>query len=396
MALMTCMQAFDFDTPIERRETSSLKWERYAGRDILPLWVADMDFRSPPSVIEALHRRVDHGVFGYTLPSAALTETIREMLKDKYGWEVEAEWIICLPGLVSGINVSCRSVGMDGDEVMTTIPAYPPFLSAPRLSRRRLLSVPMSCRNGLWAIDMEGLEAAVTDRTRLFILCSPHNPTGRLFSLNELRKLAEFARDHDLVMCSDEIHCDLVLDETRKHIPFACAHPGNAGRTITLMSPSKTYNIPGLGFSFAVIPNPELRRRFSDAMDGIVPDINAFGYEAALAAYRGGAGWLEELLDYLRINKDTLMSRVGGWEGLSVAYPEATYLAWIDVRPLGLDDTSRWFENAGVGLSDGREFGIPGFVRLNFGCSRSTLIEALRRMEQALNSRKALSSSRAR
>ena len=375
---------FDFDTPIDRRGSASVKWDTYRGRDVIPLWVADMDFRSPPVVLEALQRRVEHGVFGYTHAPEELTPAILARLQADYRWQVEPEWLVWLPGLVTGLNVACRAVGEDGDQVLTPVPVYPPFLSAPRHSRRDLLTVPLGRRDGRWELDLERLEAAVTPRTRLLLLCSPHNPVGRVFGREELAALADLCARHDLVICSDEIHADLVLDPDKAHVPTAALEPEVARRTITLMAPSKTFNTPGLGFSFAVVPDGALRGRFRAAMAGIVPQVNALGYTAALAAYRDGGPWQAALLAALRANRDSVEQAVAAMPGLAMDHVEATYLAWIDTRPAGLEDPVQFFEQAGVGLSDGRDFAGPGFVRLNFGCPQATLREALGRMGQAL------------
>ncbi len=376
---------FDFERQIDRRETGSLKWDKYIGRDVIPLWVADMDFASPPAVIEALHQRVEHGTFGYTLAPQELVEVILERLQRLYGWQVEAEWLVWLPGLVTGLNVACRAVGTEGADVLTHVPVYPPFLSAPELSGRQTIRVPMAEAEGRWVIDFDRMDEMVTPRSRLFLFCNPQNPTGRVFGRGELEQLADFCERRDMVICSDEIHCDLILDPDRRHQPTAGLDPAVAARTITLMAPSKTFNLPGLGCSFAVISDDALRRRFRRVMAGIVPFVNLFGYTAALAAYRDGEGWLAALLDYLRGNRDLVQQAVSAMPGLSMATVEATYLAWIDVRALGLSDPAAFFEEAGVGLSDGAEFGSPGFVRLNFGCPRLLLRRGLERMARAVD-----------
>ncbi len=372
---------FDFDTIIDRTGTGSEKWDRYAGRDIIPLWVADMDFMAPPSLISALHQRIEHGVFGYTLPSAALIEATLNMLLNAYRWDVQPEWLVWLPGLVSGINAACRSVGADGDAVVTFTPAYPPFLSAPALAGRQLHTVPLKSGYSGWGIDPELLASAITDRTRLLMLCSPHNPTGRVWSLTELEAVAELAERHNLVVCSDEIHSGLVLDQEKRHIPLASLSPDIARRTITLQAASKTYNIPGLGCSFAVIPDEELRVAFRCTISGIVPQINILGYTATEAAYRYGEPWRKELIAYLRQNRELVYEAVMEIDGLLTWPVEATCLAWIDARGLGVDDPAVFFERLGVGLSDGAPFGSPGFLRLNFGCPQALLKQALLRMK---------------
>jgi len=375
---------FDFDAPVDRRDTASLKWEKYKGRDIIPLWVADMDFRSPPQIIRALHQRVADGVFGYTVPADGLNQAVVTMLATRYGWKVEADWLVWLPGLVSGLNVACRAVGEDGDDVMTAVPVYPPFLTAPGFSRRNLIKVPLNEQNNRWAFDFDLLERSITAKTRLFMLCNPHNPVGRVFKRRELTALAEICQKHDMVICSDEIHCDLILDREKIHVPTATLAPGIAERTITLMAPSKTFNLPGLGCAFAVIPDKILRRQFKNAMAGIVPSVNLFGYTAARVAFEDCADWHALLLEYLRGNLEIVERAVRRMPGLSMAPVEATYLAWIDMRATDLENPAVFFEDAGVGLQNGAEFDGPGFVRLNFGCTRNLLEKALDRMAAAV------------
>ncbi len=395
--------AFDFDTPVDRRETACMKWDKYCGRDVIPMWVADMDFRSPPAVIEALHGCAEHGVFGYPAVPRDLVWAVQSRLEERYGWTIEEDWLVWLPGLVTGLNVVCRAVGRENDRVLTTVPVYPPFLKAPGFSGRRLDTVPLSGPDEAafdaagsggdtggrrWRMNFDAIESAVGPQTRLFILCHPYNPVGRAFDRTELEKLAAVCEKHDLVVCSDEIHCDLILDPAKRHVPFAALGREVADRTITLMAPSKTFNIPGLGCSFAVISNARLRARVKSAMAGIVPMVNAMGFAAALAAYRHGGAWHAALLEYLRQNRDVVTAAIGEIPALTMTPVEATYLAWIDIRAAGLTDPVAFFESAGVGLQDGRDFAGPGYVRLNFGCPRSVLVEALARMRQALAERR--------
>ncbi len=374
----------EFDQIIDRRGTGSVKWDKYRDRDILPLWVADMDFRSPPAVIEALHERVSHGIFGYTAPPDELADAVSAHLRAAFDWEIDVDWLVWLPGLVTGLNVACCAVGREGDAVATLVPVYPPFLSAPSLTGRQLVTIRLEQTNGRWGIDFDLLEQSISPRTRLFMLCNPHNPVGRAFDRQELERVADLALRFDLIICSDEIHAGLILDEGKRHIPIAALAQEVADRTITLQAPSKTFNIPGLGCSFAVISNPSLRRTFKQAMGGLVPHVNTLGYTATLAAYRYGSEWHRELLAYLRGNRDLVERTIRELPGLSTAHVEATYLAWVDTRETGLTDPGRFFEAAGVGLSDGREFDGNGFVRLNFGCPRPLLQEALQRMRDAL------------
>jgi cystathionine beta-lyase len=375
---------WDFETPPDRRNSASQKWDKYAQRDVIPLWVADMDFTSPEPVLRALHQRIEHGVMGYTLPPASLVTAVQEYLHRRYAWTIEPDWLVWLPGLVTGLNVACRAVGSPGDEVITATPVYPPFLTAPVHAGRQRVAVPMAADRDRWQWDFDRLDAAAGSRARLLLLCSPHNPVGRVFSKTELERLVEWCNRRDVIICSDEIHCDLVLDRERPHIPTATLNAAARDRTITLMAPSKTFNIPGLGCAFAVIAAPELRRRFRHAMAGIVPSVNLMGYVAAEAAYRHGWAWHAALLEVLRANRDRVQAAVRAMPGLATWPVEATYLTWIDVRPSGIEQPAAFFEDGGVGLSDGAEFGLPGFVRLNFGCAPDLLEKALARMAAAL------------
>lgn len=377
---------FDFDRPVERRGGDSLKWNRYAGTDVLPMWVADMDFAVAAPIVEALERRVAHGVFGYCAPWPSLGEAITDALARDHDWRVDPDWIVWLPGLVSALNVVCRAIGQPGEAVLTATPIYPPFLSAPRHQQRIVRPVDVRPASERWSWDWDALEAAArrTDPpSRLLLLCNPHNPTGRVLTRPELERIGALCVRHDLVLCSDEVHCGLVLDEGLRHLPIAALDPDIARRSITLMAASKTFNLPGLGCAFAVIPDGALRARVLGAMRGIVAHVNALGLVATEAAYRHGEPWRHALLAYLRRNRAHLGAALAQLPGLQMSPPQATYLGWIDARGLGEVDAVRHFERAGVGLSDGREFGAPGFVRLNFGCTRATLDEALRRMAQA-------------
>lgn len=381
---MTC---FDFDHAPERRGTDSQKWQKYAGRDVLPLWVADMDFVSAPPILDALRARVDHGVFGYARPTASTVEAVTGALAQRYGWKVDPEWIVWLPGLVVGLNVTAQAFAGPGEEVLTLTPVYPPFTSAPRNSGRSPVGVPFTLAGGKWEIDWDALERAVTPRTRLFYLCNPHNPLARVWRRAELERLGEFCVRHNLVLCSDEIHCDLILDPALPHVPSATLSPALAARSVTLMAPSKTYNVPGLGTSLAIIPDATLRARFNRAAAGVVAEVTCLGFTACEAAYRDCEPWRQQLLTYLRGNRDYLVDALPrALPGLKIEAPvEATYLLWMNVAGLGIPDPVAHFERHGVGLSDGAPFGArPGtHLRLNFGCPRATLVEAVRRMQAA-------------
>jgi cystathionine beta-lyase len=359
----------------------SVRWNRYAGRDVIPLWVADMDFPAPPAVIEALRERVAGGLFGYGQPLPSLVDAVVAHCAREYAWAIEPDWLVWLPGLVPGLHAACRAI--EGD-VFTATPVYPPFLSAPSSQRRLLRSLPLVCDEHGWGWDFAAADALMK-AARLFLLCHPHNPVGRAWREDELWQLAALAEKHDLVVCSDEIHCDLTLNG--RHRPFATLAPEIAARTITLMAPSKTFNIAGLGCAFAIIPDATLRRNFCAAMHGIVPHPNVLGLAACEAAYRDGGAWRTQLLDTLRGNAARVEQAIDALPGLSMQRVEATFLAWIDCRELGIEHPAAFFEQAGVGLSDGADFGPASAyarcVRLNFGTPRALLDEALGRIARA-------------
>jgi cystathionine beta-lyase len=389
---------FDFDHVPDRRGTDSQKWQKYAGHDVLPLWVADMDFPSPPAVIAALHRRIDHGVFGYARPVKSTVDAFVDALAARYDWHIEPSWLVWLPGLVVGLNVAVQAFAQPGEQVLSCTPVYPPFLTTPKNSNRETLPVPLALNHagepalsgveGRWEVDFAALERAVTPRTKVFLLCHPHNPVARVWRRDELVRLGEFCLRHKLILQSDEIHCDLILDPGLSHVPTAMLGPEIAAHTVTFMAPSKTYNLPGMGTSIAIISDPKLRAQFVRAAAGIVAEVTALGYTACEAAYRDSEPWRQELLAYLRGNRDFLKNFLSReLPGMRLEAPiEATYLAWFNVEALGLADPVAHFEKYGVGLSDGAFFGAPHgkYVRLNFGCPRATLEEALRRMKAAL------------
>jgi cystathionine beta-lyase len=388
------MATFDFDTVPERRGTDSQKWQKYAGRDILPMWVADMDFKSPPPVLAALQERVAQGIFGYARPVKATVDAVVGAMEARYGWKIDPAWLVWLPGLVCGLNVAVDTFSEPGDEILCLTPVYPPFLTSPRNRGRTTRAVPLVLRPGepaSWGIDWDLLQQAITPRSKVLLLCQPHNPLARIWGPDEVAQLAEFCVRHKLILCSDEIHCDLILDGRRRHSPTAvtaAAVQGVSRQLVTFMAPSKTYNLPGLGTSFAIVSDPELRLRLVRGGTGIVAEVTALGFAACEAAYRDGEPWRQALLAYLSGNRDFLLDFVRReLPGIRVDGPiEATYLAWLNVSALGLSNPAAHFETHGVGLSDGEMFGAAkgNAVRLNFGCPRATLAEGLRRMKAAL------------
>ncbi len=375
---------YDFQTMVDRRGTGSLKWQKYRDRDVLPMWVADMDFRSPPAVREALLERVEHGVYGYTVPYSSVEDAVMEYLEKVHGLKIEREWLVWMPGLVPALNTASRAYETPGDAVMTNTPVYPPFLTAPEWQNKTLQAVPLKVVDDRYTFDFQAMEKAVTDKTRLFILCNPHNPVGRAWSMEELRELLAFCKRHHLILISDEIHCDLIYGKGVKHHTMLNVDSWAYDNSLTLMAPSKTFNVPGLSCSFIIIPNAKLRHRFNRASRGMITEINCLGYVGCEAAYRHGMQWLGELVEVLRGNYERTYNFVREKMPRIHMFPmEATYLAWMDVRGLGLEAPDKFFEDNGVGLSNGALFGSPGFLRLNFGCPREMLDCALERMEAA-------------
>lgn len=381
----------DFDTIINRRSTESVKWNWF-DEDVLPMWVADMDFRSPEPVIEALRERVDHGVFGYGLAPEGLQEAIAAHLADRQAWDVDPDTVDFISGVVTGFNHAIYSLTEPGDKVLIQPPVYPPFLMAPEQAGRQRVENPLVRRDdGQYEIDFDDFEAKVASGVKLFILCSPHNPVGRVFTQAELTRMAEICLAHDVLICSDEIHADLIFSG-HQHTPIASLSPEVAARTVTYYAPSKTFNLAGLSTSIYVAQDAELRKRLKSSMTMLLGHPNILGMQATLAAYRSGQPWLDAVLVYLEANRDYLVEFVRKeLPGISVWQPEGTYLAWLDCRGLGLERSPHKFflEEARVGLNEGADFGEAGagFVRLNFGCPRALLKEGLSRMKAALSQR---------
>lgn len=378
---------YDFDEIIDRTCTSSLKWEKYKDRDIIPMWVADMDFKVPPAILDTLRQSIEHGILGYTVIPDDLNKILIAKLNDLYNWNIEKEWILWVPGVVCALNIACATFGGPQDKIVTTTPIYPPFLTAPKNCGKQLLTVPMIDINQRTTLDFDALEKELKENTGLFMFCNPYNPCGTVFTKEEINRIVDLCAAYDVVICSDEIHSDFVLDENKCHIPTASVSQTAKRQTITLMAPSKTYNIPGLGCSFAIIPDKGLRNKFKAGLHGLIPEVNLLGLFAAKAAYTECDEWLSQLIIYLRKNRDIVQNRVNKMPGCKLNPVESTYLAWIDVRDTGLEDPVLFFEQAGVGLSDGSFFGQKGFIRLNFGCPGSVLEEGLKRMETALKKR---------
>jgi cystathionine beta-lyase len=372
----------------DRHGTGSEKWDHWAGqqtadgREILPVWVADMDFRSPPEVIEALHARVDHAVFGYTADPPGFAPALADHMARVHGWQIDPACVVGTPGVVTGLALAARMLTEPDDEILTFTPIYPPFLSLPGAAGRRSLRVPLARRETAWEVDFDALETAVTPKTKMLWLCHPQNPTGMVHTREELLQLAEFAAKHGICVVSDEIWSDLILDGSA-HVPFASIDHPVAKAAITLVAPSKTWNIAGLDCAAAILPEAGMKTRWRPSGGGLVPMVNPLGYAAAEAAWLHGDPWRRKLLALLRHHMQLVGQAVSEIPGLSWIPPHATYLAWIDCRESGVADPQAACEAVGLGTSDGRGFAGPGFIRINTACPTAMLEEALRRLCEA-------------
>jgi cystathionine beta-lyase len=379
---------FDFDQVFERQGTGSTKWSRYPA-EVLPMWVADMDFAAPPMVIDALHKRLEHPMLGYSVAQDSLRAAIVADLWSKYGWRVEPQQILFLPGVEPGFNMALHALVEPQQNVVVQVPNYPPLRHAPGHWNLNKVELPFTPLDGEFHTPLAALRDALQGGGAL-LLSNPHNPLGKVFGRDELKAVADICIEQDAWIISDEIHAELCFDG-RVHIPTASLGAEIAERTITLMSASKAYNIAGLKTSFAIIQNAKLRERVNSARAGMVDSVNALGLEATRAAYSEAGPWLEALKAYLQANRDYLVDAVKNrLPGVTMTVPQGTYLAWLDCSGLGLDDPQGFFlKEARVGLSAGVDFGDDAgqFVRLNFGCPRALLEEGLARMERSLKAR---------
>ncbi|EAQ66299.1 putative aminotransferase [Marinomonas sp. MED121] len=367
----------------DRQNTQSIKWEKFPG-DIIPMWVADMDFESPKPIIQALQERVSDGVFGYTKADDSLNQAIIDNAYKQYTWQIKSKDINYLPGLVCALHVAVRAFTKEDEGVIIPGPVYFHLTKAAQLANRTIHAIPMTLEENRWLPDMDAFAKACADsKSKLILLCNPHNPGGTVFNREELTKIHALAKQHDLTVVSDEIHCDLILDEGLKHIPFASLNEDAANRTVTLMAPSKTYNVAGLGLAYSVIQNLTLRNIFNLARSGIMPDPNLLAFNATKSAYTECQDWHQDLIKYLRKNRDLIYQKLSHTQ-CKISKIEATYLAWIDVSYLKLEDAEAYFLKAGVAISDGKQFGNSNFIRLNFGCSHQQLDQALTRLLKVL------------
>ena len=375
-----------FDEVVDRTQTPSEKWDKYKDKDVIPAWVADMDFKSPPCVIVALQKRVSEGVFGYTAIDEQTYAAIIGFITRHYGWEIRKEWLVFTHGVVSSMNIACMAV--ETQSVMTTTPIYPHFIKAPKHAGHEVIAIKMKEENNRWTLDFEAMEAQINPTCKLFMLCNPYNPAGTVFTCKELEQLGAFCVKHDLTICSDEIHADLLLNPKAKHIPIASLSLALQERTITLMAPSKTFNIAGLQSSFAIIPSAKLRETFKKTMGNTVGGVNLLAITATKAAYMYGEPWLKELRIYLKENLTMVEDFIAKNPTLKLLHQDATFLAWIDASALHVKSPYEFFLQHGVGLSDGKPFGDENFVRLNFGTTKTLLQEILTRMQNAMDSLK--------
>jgi cystathionine beta-lyase len=391
--------AYNFDSIIERRGTNSFKWRQYP-EDVMPLWVADMDFAAPEPIVAALRAKVEHGVFGYEMPSGELSETVAARMQTLYGWQVSPDWVVATPGVVAGFTIAAHTVCTAGQGILIQPPVYPPFLKIHENAGLVRQDAPLVTETDgstlRYAVDFDVVKKAVHSggaQTGMFLLCNPHNPTGQAYSRDDLLRMADICLKNGVVICSDEIHSELLLGGAQ-HLSIAALGPEIAARVITLIAPSKTFNVPGLFCGFAIIPDKDLRERYKKTIERMGMHVGSFGLAAAQVAFSGACDeWLAALCVYLTGNRDFLVEFVQReFDGIRTTVPDATYLAWLDCNELvksgRITGTPYKFflRQAKVALNEGKEFGPggEGFVRLNFACPRSKLIEALEKMKAAL------------
>lgn len=385
---------FDFDQAIDRRNTNCAKWDLiktiFGDKDILPMWVADMDFNTAPCIVDALKKQAALGIFGYTCRPQSYLDAIVDWVLRRHGWKIKPEWLTYSPGVVTALNLCIQTFSLPGDRIVIQPPVYYPFARSIISNGRRVENNPLKQDGQRYGMDLEEFEKKTVDRTPLMILCSPHNPVGRVWEREELARVGEFCVKNDMILISDEIHSDLVF-KGFKHVPTASISEEIAKRTITCIAPSKTFNLAGLKTSVIIIPSAKIREKYNATLQNLALGAdNSFGLVALEAAYRQGDEWLEALLDYLEANIDFAVSYFREKiPRIKVARPEGTYLMWLDCRGLGLDSRALdafMREKAGIWLDDGPMFGPggEGFQRMNVACPRSTLSQALERIKTAV------------
>lgn len=389
------MKQYNFDEIINRRGTNCVKYdglkEAFGNADLTPLWVADMDFATPDFIIDALKKRCEHPVFGYTFASEAYYRAIIEWVNYKYNWKIEKEWLSYIPGIVKGIGFAVQCFTHPGDKVIIQPPVYHPFRIVPSTMRREVVFNPLKEVDGTYEMDFDQLESIIDDRCKLLILSNPHNPGGIVWKKESLVRLADICHRHGLIVLSDEIHAELAFPQAGHH-PFATVSEAAADCSITFMAPSKTFNIAGIVSSYAIIPNAKLRKQFfEDYLEA--GEFNAgtiFAYEATIAAYTYGAEWLQQVRMYIIENMRVVQEYIEAHiPGIKVYPTQASFLMWLDCREMGLSQTelvSLFQDKAGLALNDGSIFGPggEGHMRLNVGCPRSILLDAMQRLAEAV------------
>lgn len=373
---------FDFESPSSRKNTDSLRWDKYSD-EVIPLWVADMDFKSPPCVIDTLTQRINHGVFGYSHAPNNLKDLITEHLLVEYQWEVDPNWIVILPSVVSGLYTAARQLSKANEHLLVPKPVYHHLRLAALNAPREFSEIDLINQAGRLIFPIDQLDSYRKTNSRLLYLCNPQNPGGTVYTHQELLDLGNYCTQHDLLICSDEIHAGLVLDPKAKHIPIASLNEEIANRTVTLMSLNKTFNFPGEGLAWVVAKNPTLRKAMQTDLHATIPEPSLLSYVSTMAALKDGKAWRLELIKYLRENLRLIEKEINTNNKLSLINTQASYLAWINCSDLGLEKPEEHFLNFGVALSPGSQFGAANFVRLNFGTQRSRLTEALQRIRNA-------------
>lgn len=382
----------NFDRDISRDGTHSVKYDArqdvFGKADVIPAWVADMDFATPPAVTQALIERANHPIYGYTIYPDSLYESIIDWLKRRHGWEIKRDWIVMCPGVVPSLNAAVMAFTQPGEAIIIQPPVYFPFFSAATQTGRKLVENPLRSEDGKYTIDFDHLEQCAQE-AHLLLLCSPHNPVGRVWSKQELERLLQISEKHDLIIFSDEIHADLIYPGNQHHTLAPLTD--NPTNILTAITPSKTFNIPGLNLSTLIIPDPETRKKITQVFDAMhISASNPFSIAAFEAAYREGEPWLEELLVYLRDTRDCVQAYLTEHlPQIKLIPSEGTYLLWLDCRGLNLNDAElkRFFvHEAGVGLSPGALFGKEGsgFMRLNIGAPRETIMTVLENIRRVL------------
>ena len=376
----------NFNNLVPRKNTLSLKWDfKYQDKDILPMWVADMDFKAPKAIIKAIEKRLNHGILGYSRPSKEINKALVNYYKKKHNWKIKEEWIVWGTGIIPAMNIVCKMIGKDKDEVISPSPIYYYFFQVPKDMGKELLLLPLIEKNNRWTLDFKTLEKLISPKTKIFLLCNPQNPGGVVFTKEELKKLGDICIKNNIYICSDEVHCDLIIDKKSKHIPIASLSKELSNQTITLGAPTKTYNIPGLSISYAIIPNKDLRESFIKTKGSLIQNPNLIGLEALIPAYTKCENWHKKLIKYLRNNLKIIKKFIEQNPNIRLLKHEASYLAWIDISKLKLKNPPKYFEENGLGLSEGEVFGDKNFLRLNFACPKETLKKGLKKMQIAIN-----------